>query len=91
MAIAGQASNFLVQIGSVVVLARLLTPGDFGLVTMVTTSSFLFRSFGTNGFTELIVQREDLTDSLASNRFWIELAIGTILTLAFAAVAQACR
>jgi O-antigen/teichoic acid export membrane protein len=73
-----------VQIGSIVVLARLLTPADFGIVTMVTTFSLLFRSFGLNGFTELIMQREEMTDSLASNLFWINLGIGVILTLAFA-------
>jgi O-antigen/teichoic acid export membrane protein len=84
MAIAGQASSFVVQIGSVVILARLLTPADFGIVTMVTTFSLLFRSFGLNGFTELIMQHEDLTDSLASNLFWIELGLGTLITLLFA-------
>ena len=83
-AIAGSAGNFAVGIGSVVILARLLTPADFGIVTMVTTFSLLLRSFGLNGFTELIMQREELTDSLASNLFWINLGIGTILTLAFA-------
>jgi PST family polysaccharide transporter len=83
-AIAGSAGNFALQIGSVVILARLLTPADFGVVTMVTTFSLLFRSFGLNGFTELIMQREEITDSLASNLFWINLGIGTILTLAFA-------
>ena len=82
--IAGQAASFAVQIGSVMILARLLTPADFGIVTMVTTFSLLFRSFGLNGFTELIMQREEMTHSLASNLFWIELGIGTILTLAFA-------
>ena len=82
--IAGSAGSFAVQIGSVVILARLLTPADFGIVTMVTTFSLLLRSFGLNGFTELIMQREELTDSLASNLFWINLGIGTILTLAFA-------
>jgi O-antigen/teichoic acid export membrane protein len=51
---------------------------------MVTTFSLLFRSFGLNGFTELIMQREELTHSLASNLFWINLGIGTILTLVFA-------
>jgi PST family polysaccharide transporter len=83
-AIAGSAGNFAVMIGSVVVLARLLTPADFGIVTMVTTFSLLLRSFGLNGFTELIMQREEITDSLASNLFWINLGIGSILTLAFA-------
>ena len=57
-AFAGQTGNFVVGIGSVAVLARLLTPADFGIVTMVTTLSLLFRSFGLNGFTELIIQRQ---------------------------------
>jgi PST family polysaccharide transporter len=83
-AIVGSAGNFALGIGSVVILARLLTPADFGVVTMVTTFSLLLRSFGLNGFTELIMQREELTDSLASNLFWINLGIGAILTLAFA-------
>jgi PST family polysaccharide transporter len=82
--IAGSTGSFAVGIGSVVILARLLTPSDFGIVTMVTTFSLLLRSFGLNGFTELIMQREELTDSLASNLFWINLSIGTILMLAFA-------
>lgn len=83
-AIAGSAGNFAVGIGSVLILARLLTPSDFGIVTMVTTFSLLLRSFGLNGFTELIMQRDEVTNSLASNLFWINLAIGTIFTLAFA-------
>ena len=81
---AGSAGNFAAGIGSVVILARLLTPADFGIVTMVTTFSLLLRSFGLNGFTELIMQREELTESLVSNLFWINLGIGTILTLVFA-------
>ena len=55
--------------GRDVVLARLLTPDDFGVVTMVTTFSLLFYSVGLNGFTEAILQREELHDSLASNLF----------------------
>jgi PST family polysaccharide transporter len=38
-----------------------------------------------NGFTEFIMQREELTHSLTSNLFWVNLGIGTLLTLAFAA------
>ena len=83
-AIAGSAGSFVLQIGSIVILARLLTPADFGIVTMVTTFSLLLRSFGLNGFTELIMQREEITDSLTSNLFWINLGIGAVLTIAFA-------
>jgi len=83
-AVMGSAGNFVLGMGSVVILARLLTPSDFGIVTMVTTFSLLLRSFGLSGFTELIMQRDEMTESLASNLFWINLGIGTILTLAFA-------
>jgi PST family polysaccharide transporter len=82
--VTGSAGNLFVGIGTVVVLARLLTPSDFGIVTMVTTFSLLLRSFGLNGFTELIMQREEITESLASNFFWINLGIGALLTLGFA-------
>ncbi len=55
---------------------------------MVTTFSLVLRSVGLNGFTELIMQREKITDSLASNLFWINLGIGAVLTLAFAGSGQ---
>ena len=66
-------------------LARLLTPADFGLVTMVTTFSLLLVSFGVNGFTEAIIQWEAVDHALASNLFWINLATGIFLTMGFAA------
>lgn len=66
------------------VLARLLTPTDFGLVTMVTTFSLLLVNFGFNGLTEAIVQREHLDDALASTLFWINLGCGILLTIGFA-------
>src|SRR5262249_8940895 len=51
--------------------------------TMVTTFSLLFVNFGLNGFTEAIIQREDITHSLASNLFWINLGACLLLTLGF--------
>jgi O-antigen/teichoic acid export membrane protein len=74
-----------IQIIATVVLARLLTPKDFGLVTMVTTFSLLFVNFGLNGFTEAIVQREDVNHTLASNLFWINVVGSTLLAIGFAA------
>jgi O-antigen/teichoic acid export membrane protein len=81
-----EGASFAVQMGSTLVLARLLTPNDFGVVTMVTTFSLLFYSVGLNGFTELILQRDELHDSLASNLFWINIGIGALLTVGFAAL-----
>ena len=74
-----------IQVVSTVTLARLLTPKDFGVVTMVTTFSLLLVNFGLNGFTEAILQAEELNEALASNLFWINLAFGAVLTVLFAA------
>ncbi len=73
-----------IQVIATVVLARLLTPRDFGLVAMVTTFSLLLVNFGLNGFTEAIVQREEIDHGVASNLFWINLGAGTLLTIGFA-------
>src|SRR5258708_11374825 len=74
-----------IQIVSTVSLARLLTPRDFGVVTMVTTFSLLLVNFGLNGFTEAVLQSEEINDALVSNLFWINLAFGALLTIAFGA------
>src|SRR5438876_8702539 len=76
-----------IQVISTVTLARLLTPADFGLVAMVTTFSLLLMNFGLNGFTEAILQREKIDHFLASNLFWINIGLGALLTIAFAAAA----
>jgi polysaccharide transporter, PST family len=85
VSVAGQVFGVITQMGVTMVLARLLAPSDFGLVTIVTTVSLLLTSFGLNGFSEAILQLDDLDHSLVSNLFWINLAAGTFLTAAFAA------
>jgi PST family polysaccharide transporter len=79
-----QGIGFAVQMVSTVALARLLRPVDFGLVTMVTTFSVLIASCGQIGFPEAVVQRQKMDRGLASNLFWINLAVGVLLTLGFA-------
>jgi PST family polysaccharide transporter len=73
------------QFVSTVILARLLTPADFGVVTMVTTFSLLLTGFGTNGFEEAVIQRLDINRLQASNLFWINCGIGFALMCGFAA------
>jgi O-antigen/teichoic acid export membrane protein len=77
----------VIQIAATVVLARLLAPADFGVITMVTTFSLLLVNFGLNGFTEAVLQREEMDHFLASNLFWINLGGGVLLTAGFAAAA----
>lgn len=83
-----QSCVFLIQLLGAIVLARLLTPGDFGIVTMVTTFSLLLASFGLTGFTDAIIQTPSIDHALASNLFWINLGGGFCVASAFAAIGQ---
>src|SRR5881396_2675982 len=69
-----------------VVLARLLAPEDFGLVAMVTTFSLLLQNVGFNGFTEAILQREEIDHALVSNLFWVNAGLSLCLAIGFVAV-----
>ena len=79
------AFSLVLRVVGTVVLARLLTPADFGVVTMATTFSMLLMSFGVSGFAEAVIQPEEMDHALASNLFWISSGIGLVLTVGFAA------
>jgi PST family polysaccharide transporter len=83
--IGAAALSLVLRVVPTVVLARLLTPSDFGVVAMVTTFSLLLQSFGTSGFCEAVIQPKEMSRALASNLFWIASAIGLMLTIGFAA------
>jgi O-antigen/teichoic acid export membrane protein len=72
------------QVLSTVFLARLLTPADFGVVAMATTFALLLISFGLNGFTETVIQFDEIDHYTASNLFWLNIAAGLTLAVAFA-------
>ena len=80
-----QAVAFAAQMVATVVLARLLLPADYGVVTMVTTLSLLLANVGLIGFPETVLQRDEMNHFLASNLFWINVGTGLFLTTAFAA------
>lgn len=84
--VSASALGLAVQLVSTVILARLLTPRDFGVVTMVTTFSLLLVSCGINGFTEAIIQFGEIDHHSTSNLFWINSGIGVVLATAFASV-----
>src|SRR5216684_5111054 len=80
--VSAAALSLALRVVPTVVLARLLTPADFGVVAMVTTFSLLLMSFS---FSEAVIQLEEMNRAQASNVFWITCAIGLILTIGFAA------
>jgi O-antigen/teichoic acid export membrane protein len=82
-----QATNFVLRVGSVMILGRLLEPRDFGLVGMVTAIIGVLNLFRDFGLSTATVQRNTVTDGQISTLFWINMLVGAILGIASAAIA----
>ncbi len=79
--VTSQGAQFLIQSIATVVLARLLTPADFGLVAMVSTVTGLGQAFADLGLSEATIQRKEISHDQVSALFWINVAIGLGLML----------
>lgn len=62
-----------------VILARLLSPDEFGLVAMVTVITNFGNIFAELGFSGALIQKQDVTDEHLSSVFWLNLGIGITL------------
>jgi PST family polysaccharide transporter len=78
------AIRVAVQMVGTVTLARLIAPRDYGLVTMVTTFSFMLVGCASNGLPEAVVQSRKVTRRLANNLFWIYAGLGLVCSVGFA-------
>ena len=85
--ICSQGANFLLRMGSLMIMARLLDPKDFGLVGMVTAVIGVFSVFRDFGLSAAAVQRTTVTKEQSSTLFWINLLVGAILGLLALAMA----
>ena len=65
-----------------VILARLLTPADFGLVAMAGVFIALLEVLVRQGFSAAITQREDLEPAHESTAFWTNLVLSGFMGLA---------
>jgi len=79
-----QGAQFALTLVATMVLARLLTPQDFGLVAMVTTVIGFFRIFNDAGLSTATVQREGITHAQVSNLFWTNVTLGVTISLILA-------
>jgi len=87
--IAAQGVRFFLQMGSTVVLARLLTPQDFGLIAMVTVVTGFAAMFKNMGLSMATVQRAEVNHGQISTLFWINVILSLGLMLVIAALAPA--
>jgi O-antigen/teichoic acid export membrane protein len=86
-----QGIKFFLQVGSLTVLARLLTPQDFGLIAMVTAVTGFVAMFKDMGLSMATIQKAEINHAQISTLFWINviLSLGIMLVTALLAPAIA--
>lgn len=82
VSVAARIVNALIQVASLIVLARLLAPHDFGLVAMVSAILGFAPFLIDLGLSDATVQRATLRPAEASALFWLTTALGATLSLA---------
>ena len=63
------------------ILGRLLAPADFGVIALATVYLAFLNVFVDSGFSQALVQRENLDDVHIDTAFWISLGLGIGLGL----------
>src|SRR5262245_21928574 len=84
--VAMQYGNGALQIAAAVILARLLTPEDFGLVAIVLVLTSFAPGLIDLGLGDAVAQRAKISQAQVSSLFWLSTAVG----LAVAVVVAAC-
>ncbi|GAB4531188.1 MAG: lipopolysaccharide biosynthesis protein [Pleurocapsa sp.] len=85
--ILAQASKFILQMGSTIVLARLLLPEDYGLIGMVTVTIGFAQLFKDLGLANATVQKSEINHQQVSTLFWINFVISCLTAAVVAALA----
>jgi len=79
--ITGKFSIHLVTFGVSIILARLLSPADFGLVSMAMVFVYFTQTFMDFGLTSAVIQKKDPTETQLSTVFYISVILGSCLML----------
>ena len=77
--VCSQVASFVLRLGSLMILGRLLSPKDFGLVGMVTAVIGVLNLFRDFGLSTATIQRATVTEEQTSTLFWINILIGGVL------------
>ncbi len=71
----------LIQVVFFIILARLLTPEDFGLVAMIMIFFAISQSFVDSGMGQALVRLKEITDADRSTVFWFNLGISLLFCI----------
>lgn len=80
---ASNAGRQLLRLAIMIVLARILTPDEFGVVAVMTAMFAVAAVFQELGLTAATVQKGSVSTDAVSTLFWINAAAGLVLALLF--------
>ncbi len=75
----GTWGRFLFQFGTVIVIARILGPGEYGFAAIVLVFSSVSELLRGSGLASAILQRDDLDRAIASRVHYVSCAVGALL------------
>jgi PST family polysaccharide transporter len=87
--VAARAAQLVLQLGSAMALARILSPRDFGLQAMVSPLSLLLNHVLNLATQSAIIHREELTAEETSAMFWSSARTNLLVSGAMVVVAPA--
>ena len=76
--LASQGASLVIRVVSIAILARLLSPGDFGIVAMVVVVTALFDILSSAGLAQAMVQSRTISDAQRANLFWVNVGCGLV-------------
>ena len=76
------------QFAVTLVLARLLTPDEFGAVALITVFTGLATIFVDGGFSFALIQRQDITPEDVASVFWLNVGMASLMFFGLAAVSE---
>lgn len=74
-----QVTKVVMQFSVTAILARLLEPGDFGLLGMANIFIYLGTLLNEQGFSSALIQNQNVDDRHYSTVFWTNIAFGLLL------------
>lgn len=80
-AIVGQFTKLVVKFGVSIILARLLSPKEFGLMGMVSVLIVLLNSMSELGLFTSLIQKKEVNQTELSSVFWLTFILGLVISL----------
>lgn len=71
----------LLQFAQIAILARLLTPADFGLIALVIAIMAFLQAFADAGISNAIIHYQDITQEQLSSLYWLNVSVSSTLAL----------